>query len=440
MTRALAILTVVTFATLPLHAEEKFSGYLLLQNGEWPTSWPKELDPLRHHMGKGRFTATFSQSGEDQLHFGIRFTTRKECEAAWPHLLKVRSEGTPIILRSGPSFWLGGTSHGACVHQTPAIRRVGGGNLPISKTPREVEKLLSAEEVRSKTKSSLELFVDGEIVDLNRIELPEDAPIIDRRVKRKMKAPEAATLDIDTIEKTTSRKLRDFAHQRSFGDRYDSRDLVLSMYDHLWVEVKDPAKSEAIKKELARYGRVVKGVSSRGLGADVYDDVDTEVARAALAKLDGVGRTGTRKRGAYDKRIPDLAATLSIGRKTYTLDHKDDLDLAFFLTNVSKEEPHEFRSLDSTMCQLDLKLEGPGAKSSQIVRTQESSLVKQGKVIRLKPGQSYRIPVTSLWYGHEYWGHQWKWTRPGEYTLTAAYVIGQVRYEASPVKLKVVAK
>jgi len=72
--------------------------------------------------------------------------------------------------------------------------------------------------------------------------------------------------------------------------------------------------------------------------------------------------------------------------------------------------------------------------------TRESSLVKQGKVIRLKPGKSYRIPVTSLWYGHEYWGHLWKWTRPGEYTLTAAYVIGEVRYEAPPVKLKVVAR
>ena len=437
MARALAILTVVTFATLSLHAEEKFSGYLLLQNGEWPTSWPKELDPLRHHMGKGRFTATFSRSGEDQLHFGIRFTTRKECEAAWPHLLKVRSKGTSIVLRSGPSYWLGGTSHGVCVHQTPAIRRVGGGNLPITKTPREVENLLSADEVRSRTPSSLALFVDGEIVDLNRISLPEDAPIIDRRVKQPMEAPDAATLEIG-VAKTATRKLRDFAHLRSFGSRYNTRDLVLSMYDHLWAEVKDPAKTEVIKKELARYGRVVPGISSRVWGADVYDDVDTEAARTALAKVDGVGKTGTRKRGAYDKRIPDLAATLNIGRKTYPVDYEDDLDLTFFLTNVSNEQPHEFLSLDSTLCQLDLKLEGPGAKSTRILMTRESSLVKQGKVIQLKPGKSYRIPVTSLWYGHEYWGHQWQWTRPGEYTLPAAYVIGEVRYEAPPVKLKVV--
>ena len=151
------------------------------QNGEWPTSWPKELDPLRHHMGPGRFAGTYWRSGE-QVHFGIRFTTREECEAAWPHLLKVKTNGAPIILRRGPSFWLGGTSHGVCVHQQPAIWRVGGGNLPVGKTPRDM-KLLSAEELKGKTTSYLELFVDGTIVDLNRISLPKDSPIIDKQVK-----------------------------------------------------------------------------------------------------------------------------------------------------------------------------------------------------------------------------------------------------------------
>ncbi len=212
------------------------------------------------------------------------------------------------------------------------------------------------------------------------------------------------------------------------------------MYDHLWVEVTVPAKTEAVKKELAQYGRVIKGFGYRVLGADVYDDVDTSAARAALAKIDGVGETGTRKRGAYDKRIPDLKATLKFGRKTYAVDQADGLELTFFLTNISKGEPREFRSIDSNLCQLDLRLEGPGTQTARIVKTHESTIVLPGKVIRLKPGKSYRIPVTSLIYGEEYSLHQWKWTRPGEYTLTVAYKIGDVRYEAPPVKLNVIDK
>jgi hypothetical protein len=239
-----------------------------------------------------------------------------------------------------------------------------------------------------------------------------------------------AVADDDTTEKPASRKLRDFAPD----------DPVLSLYDHLSVQVTDPAKTEAVKKELAKYGRVVKGDAYRVWGVDVYDDVDTDVARAALAKLDGAGETGTHKRGRYDKRIPDLEATLEIGKRIYAVDQADGLELTFVLTNTSKREPREFRSVDSSLCQLDLKLEGPGAQSDQIVKTEESTRVLPGKVIRLEPGKSYNIPVTNLKYGDEYSLHQWTWTKPGKYTLTAAYKIGEVRYEAPSVKLEVVDK
>lgn len=617
MKRALAILTAVTaLATFPLHAEGDYKDYAIRQGGAWPTHWPKELDPLRSQRApSGLASNTFWRVEVPKIHFGIQFTTREEFEAAWPHLLKVKSKGAPIVLRSGPSYWLGGASHGVCVHQQPAIWRISGRNLPVGTTPRDM-KPLNAEELKGKTTSYLELFVDGTIVDLNRISLPKDTPIIDKRVKETdsgvkpdpeetpaaaVKDPDAETkteekiawgkeskglvanlraltttvkpgeplefeiriknvseketyvwghkkpspaawmfyfgpwewrppipslphtplkpgdtasvrclvattrdslsaeqkrrlvgkrwvpgvapfrnadnkkesvrlpegvyrvrattrgftggdrdtfLNTNTIEvriddatkKPASRKLRDFALSSSFGDRYRTKDVVLSMYDHLWVEVTEPAKTEAIKKELAKYGRVVKGINDRVWGADVFDDVDTASARAALAKVDGVGETGTRKRGAYDKRIPDLKATLEIGKKTYAIDNAHDLDLAFVLTNISNREPREFLSVDSTMCQLDLKLEGPGAQSAQIVKTRESTLVKLGKVIRLEPGKSYKIPVSDLTYGHEYWVHQWKWTKPGDYTLTAAYVIGEVQYEAPPVKLEVVDK
>lgn len=456
MQRALAILTAVAaLATFPLCAEDDSAAkgpeaYTLHQGGAWPESWPKELDPLRHYFApSGRLTWTFQRPGEPLVHYGIKFTTREEFEAAWPHLLKVKSNDAPIILRRGPSHWLGGAWHGVCIH-TPAA-----GKRPLG--PRE--------QIKSpwSTKTHIELIVDGTIVDLSRIPLPSERPIDERFLNTDSKdadsketagqetgvaptvAPQTpaapAAADDAPTEKPDSRKLRDFELTDPVRDnRYDTSDPVLSMYDHLWVEVTDPAKIEAIKKELAKYGRVVKGYAFRVWGADVYDDVDTAAARAALAKLDGVGEAGTHKRGAYDKRIPDLKATLEIGKRTYAVDRTDGLDWTFVLTNTSLRVPREFRSVDSSLCLLDLRLDGPGARSDQIVKTAESSLVLMGKVVRLAPGKSYTIPVTNLLYGDEYSLRRWKWTKPGEYTLTAAYVIGEVRYEAPPVKLTVVAK
>ena len=206
----------------------------------------------------------------------------------------------------------------------------------------------------------------------------------------------------------------------------------------------DPAQTEAVKKKLANYGQVTEGegfLPAGYLEAYLYDDVDNEAARAALAKIDGVGETGTYKRGRYNKRIPDLEATVKIGKQTYAVDQTDGLDLKLVVTNVSMSEPREFRSVDSTLCQLDLTLAGPGARSDEIVnRTRQSTRVLHGQAIRLEPGKSYTVPVASLKYGDEYLLHQWRWTKPGEYTLTAAYVIGEVRYEAPPVKLTVISE
>lgn len=240
----------------------------------------------------------------------------------------------------------------------------------------------------------------------------------------------AAAADDDATQRPASRKLRDFAPD----------DPLMSLYDHLWVQVTDPAKTEAVEKELTKYGRVIDEYAYGLTGVYVYDDVDTDAARAALAKVDGVGETGTNRQGRYDKRIPDLEATLEIGKQTYAVDLADGLDMTFVLTNISKGEPREFRSVDASLHQLDLTLEGPGAQSHQMVKTRESTRLLLGKVIRLEPGKSYKIRMTNLKYGDEYSQHQWKWTKPGKYTLTAAYKIGEVRYEAPPVKLEVVDK
>jgi hypothetical protein len=49
------------------------------------------------------------------LHYAIPFTNRAEFESVWPHILKVKSKGAPIVLRLGPSFWLEGSQSFFCV-------------------------------------------------------------------------------------------------------------------------------------------------------------------------------------------------------------------------------------------------------------------------------------------------------------------------------------
>ena len=145
------------------------ADYGVQDKGTWPESWPKELEPLR---GQAR---TLEGPLQLLLHYAIPFTKREEFEAAWPHLLKVKSEGAPIVLRKAPNFFLGGEhAAGICIH-----------------TPPEGEKPLTAKEAKGEWQQTvyLELIVDGQTVDLNRIPLPADTPIIDERFKD---APRAA--------------------------------------------------------------------------------------------------------------------------------------------------------------------------------------------------------------------------------------------------------
>jgi hypothetical protein len=160
MKRAIALLaTCILLLPSPLLAD-----YGVQDKGSWPDDWPKELEPLRAEA------RTLEGPLRPLLHYAIPFTTREEFEAAWPHLLKVKSKGAPIVLKRGPSFWLGMESKaGVCVHAPPQ------GVAPI-----EDPKSVDGNWDRT---IYIELIVDGEVVDLNRIQLPPDTPIIDERFK-----------------------------------------------------------------------------------------------------------------------------------------------------------------------------------------------------------------------------------------------------------------
>jgi hypothetical protein len=138
------------------------ADYSVKNHGSWPADWPQELEPLRKRA------QTLEGPLVPNLHYAIPFSTREEFEAAWPHLLKVRTPGAPIVLRRGPSFWLGKeAAAGVVVHAPPT------GVAPPA----------DAKSVGNRTERTiyLELIVDGQIVDLNRIRLPPDTPIVDQR-------------------------------------------------------------------------------------------------------------------------------------------------------------------------------------------------------------------------------------------------------------------
>ncbi len=119
--------------------------------GTWPKSWPKELEPLRKQ-------AWTWEHGFGGMSYDIPFTNREEFESAWPHLLTLKSKGVAITLMRGSHLRVGPGKTTAGVRVVP---------------PRD----------NTTTVTTILLVVDGTIVDLNRIPLPADTPIIDERFK-----------------------------------------------------------------------------------------------------------------------------------------------------------------------------------------------------------------------------------------------------------------
>ena len=144
--------------------------YVVWETGIWPKSWPKELEPLRKQA------RTFEGPASPDRLYLIPFTKREDFEAAWPHLLKVKSKGAPIILVRGPrTDFFAIKPAGVLIKCPPA-----GITNPGTSRPGE-------EDVRTKWMNAtyIELCVDGNVVDLNRLPLPADTPIVDERFKEK---------------------------------------------------------------------------------------------------------------------------------------------------------------------------------------------------------------------------------------------------------------
>ena len=148
MNRAITVVAAIVFLSpCALYAE-----FAVENQGSWPKSWPTELEPLRKQ------SRTFVGPRQPARAYAIPFTDRDKFESVWPHILAVKSKGTSLRLMRGPNFFLGGDSNAGVVILCP---------------PRD----------ESDEPAQVCLVVDGKIVDLNRIPLPPDTPIVDERFK-----------------------------------------------------------------------------------------------------------------------------------------------------------------------------------------------------------------------------------------------------------------
>ncbi len=168
MLRKIAVFVVVVLSL----AGNANALYDVSDKGEWPKTWSKELEPLRAQA------KTFVGPTVQARHYAIPFTKRDAMEAAWPELLKAKSPGAPIVLRRGQSFFLGKASAGVVVHSPPE------GQHKNPKTPEApIEGLQGVQRFMNMT--YIELLVDGDIVDLNRLKLPPETLILDERFEDK---------------------------------------------------------------------------------------------------------------------------------------------------------------------------------------------------------------------------------------------------------------
>ena len=158
--------TLILLAAIGIASTMAFAEVEIHNTGQWPQSWPHELEPLRKQSRTMTGGKALLSTHE------IRFSDREQFEAAWPHLLKVKAEGAPIVLKQEPST--------KCKYQV----RVQ--SPPTNEEPESPAKpIVNAQDTRARWINTqyLELCVDGEIVDLNRIRIPTDTPIIDERFK-----------------------------------------------------------------------------------------------------------------------------------------------------------------------------------------------------------------------------------------------------------------
>ena len=200
---------VPSFAVLAVTLATSFSSAMwdVSNTGDWPKTWPAQLESLRP------ISRTLGHSSYTMYH--IPFTDRAKFEAAWPHLLLIADQGSPLTLSRGHNISTAVDFDAGVVIFAPNTGHLAHSSIPGRKlltvgppwpddikdqsgNPSEYvihdglkwrpitvqtmqDDLLSR--IRSqRARTEIQLIVDGKIVDLNRITLP--ASVVDRRFGR----------------------------------------------------------------------------------------------------------------------------------------------------------------------------------------------------------------------------------------------------------------
>ena len=176
--RVTVLVSATLFLSLPC-----FPRVTTHNTGAWPDTWPQELDPYR----KQAKTLNVAHGIQETV-FEISFDRRKDFERAWPHILKIRGKDAPLVLERGPStysvsgstldtgvriLWPPDDAAGALEKPSEYVVNQDGKWVPFDGTNRSG--------FIHRARVDVVLVTDGKIVDLNRIRLPGDTPIIDRR-------------------------------------------------------------------------------------------------------------------------------------------------------------------------------------------------------------------------------------------------------------------
>ncbi len=199
--RNISISLIAVFITASL----TFASVITWRKGKWPGPWPKQLKEYRQQ-------AVVIDVAEDiqETVFEISFEKREEFEKAWPEILELKTKGAPLILEKSPSeYKVSGSTAETGVRilwsSMQSVKMDDGSVLRASpiefasaKTPTgELPEYVIAKDgkwipyngqdqkgFRHRARVDIVLITDANIVDLNRIPLPAETPIIDRRFSK----------------------------------------------------------------------------------------------------------------------------------------------------------------------------------------------------------------------------------------------------------------
>jgi hypothetical protein len=196
----------LTGLALGLTAATGWGMIMIHGRGTWPDSWPKELEPLRESAesyGVGM--------GTQEEMYEIPFQDRDEFERLWPVIQTLKSKGGTLTLISmnQSRSWYRTDSPAVCIFDSanvalqvregnefryvsmgppwPDSARDENGNLSEYVAWDGEQWVATRPDGRfpgflCRARVDLLLVVDGDVIDLNRIRLPEDTVIIDRRM------------------------------------------------------------------------------------------------------------------------------------------------------------------------------------------------------------------------------------------------------------------